>query len=365
MIPIACPSIGEEEKQEILKVLDSGMLAQGEWVRDFEEEFAREMGASYGIATSSGTTALHLALLAAGVGPEDQVITTPFTFIASSNAILFCRGVPLFADIHPRTYTIDPERLREALERNPRVRALILVHLYGLPAFIEEILEIVQEYKLLLIEDCAQAHGALYRGQPVGSFGHLSTFSFYPTKNMTTGEGGMVLTSNEEFMERARSLVNHGERERYYHQELGFNYRMNNMEAALGRVQLKRLDSFNRKRRENAQYLTRHLSSLPGLVTPYTPKDSEHVFHQYTIRVREREEVIFQLKREEIGFGIYYPRPVYRQPFYQSPHLDPGHFPVTEEICREVLSLPVHPSLTQRDLDRIISALTRALEKSY
>lgn len=364
MIPIARPIIEDDEKEELLRVLDSGMLATGNWVKDFEDQFAERMGASYGIATSSGTTALHGALLAAGIGKDDGVITTPFTFIATSNAVLFCGGRPIFADIQEDTFNLDPQALYQVLKENPRVKALVVVHLYGLPSPMEEIMALVKEFDLLLIEDCAQAHGALYRGKPVGSFGHLSIFSFYPTKNMTTAEGGMILTSDSAWMKKVRSLINHGEEGRYCHQELGYNFRMTNLAGALGKIQLTKLDSFNQRRRENARYLTAGLSQLPGILTPQIPAGFHHVFHQYTIRVQEgRDELAAFLQEEGIGYGIYYPIPLHHQPFYQAIGLNSSVFPVAEKMSQEVLSLPVHPSLQVRDLDKILKAVTSFVRK--
>lgn len=356
--------IEDQEKEELLRVLDSGMLAAGDWVKEFEKKFAEKMGVPYGIATSSGTTALHGALMAAGISSGHRVITTPFTFIASSNAVLFCGGRPLFADIQEETFNIDPERLQQALTKDPGIRALVVVHLYGLPAAMDEIMALVKEYDLLLIEDCAQAHGATFRGQPVGSFGHLSIFSFYPTKNMTTGEGGMILTHDVDLMKRVRSLINHGEGSRYYHQDLGYNFRMSNMAAALGKVQLKKLDGFNQRRQENARYLTSGLAYLPGIKTPQIPEGCHHVFHQYTIRVEKgRDELAASLKEKEIGCGIHYPLPVNRQPVYESLGLNSEVFPVAEKMSREVLSLPVHPSLSRDDLDQIVAAVSSFARK--
>ncbi len=210
MIPIAKPLIGESEKTKVMEVLESGILASGAYVEEFEKAFAAYTGTAHGIAASNGTTALHLALLAAGIKEGDKVLTTPFTFIASSNSILYCGAIPVFADIEKDTFNIDPEDVRRKLEEDPEIRGLLIVHLYGCPCKMDEIMELVEEYDLILIEDCAQAHGAEYRGQKIGTFGKAAAYSFYPTKNMTTGEGGMVLTDDDEVAEKARLLVNHG-----------------------------------------------------------------------------------------------------------------------------------------------------------
>src|SRR5690554_2430258 len=247
MIPIARPIISESEKNNIQQVMDSGMLASGGFVKEFEEGFAAYTGSSYGIATTSGTTALHVALETAGIREGDRVLTTPFTFIASSNSILYCGATPVFADVCPDSFNIDPDSIRRKLEEDPGIKGLLIVHLYGLPCEMEEIMELVEEYNLVLIEDCAQAHGAEYSGKKAGTFGKTAAYSFYPTKNMTTGEGGIVLTNDEKVMEKARMLINHGSQKRYYHQILGYNYRMTNLAAGIGLAQLENLEEFNVK----------------------------------------------------------------------------------------------------------------------
>src|SRR6056297_1067223 len=271
MIPIANPIITDEEKELVNEVMDSGMLIMGEYVKEFEEKFANYSDAKHGIATSSGTTALDVAIKALEIEEGDKVITTPFTFIASSNSILYSKADPIFADVKDDTFNIDPDSIRELLKEHPDTKALMIVHLYGLPCDMDEIMEIVNEHNLLLIEDSAQAHGATYNGRKVGSFGEVSAFSFYPTKNMTTSEGGIVLTDDQEIMERARLLVNHGSPKKYHHDILGYNYRMTNISAAIGLVQFKKLDRFNKQRRKNARRLTEGLNDLTWLQTPVIP----------------------------------------------------------------------------------------------
>jgi len=360
MIPIARPIISEEEKQAVLAVLESGQLAQGEKVAEFEREFAAFCGARYAVATSSGTTALHTALLAHGIGPGDEVITTPFTFIASANAILFTGARPVFVDIEPETFNIDPNRVEEAVrerkKKGARLRAILPVHLFGHPCDIEAIMEIARRYDLLVIEDACQAHGASVNGKKVGTFA-TGCFSFYPTKNITTGEGGIILTDDEKVAEKARMIRDHGMRKRYYHEILGFNFRMTDIQAAIGLAQLKKLPQWNERRIRNAAYLTERLRPLPFVVPPVVKKGCVHVFHQYTIRIKgDRDKAAEWLRARGIGVSIYYPLPVHQQPVYR----DLGYkdvLPEAERASREVLSLPVHPALSPEDLEAIVEAV--------
>lgn len=357
MIPIAKPIITESEKRNIQEVMDSGILASGAYVSEFEEKFAEFCGSRYGIATSNGTTALHVALEAAGIKKGDKVLTTPFTFIGSSNAILYCGAIPVFADVERDTFNIDPEDIRKKLEADPEIKGLLIVHLFGCPCKMDEIMELVDEYKLILIEDCAQAHGAKYKGENAGTFGKVSAFSFYPTKNMTTGEGGIVLTDDEEVMKKARLLVNHGSEKRYYHEILGYNYRMTNLAASIGLAQLEKLNEFNEKRRENARYLTEYLEDLDWLTVPHCAPEYYHVYHQYTVQVEERDDFVRMLQEKGIGYGIHYPLPVYKQPLYQKLGYEDLSLKVSEELSERVVSIPVHPSLTAEELETIVQAV--------
>jgi dTDP-4-amino-4,6-dideoxygalactose transaminase len=353
MIPIARPLIGEDEQQAVLEVMSSGHVAQGPRVQEFETQFAELSGAKYGIATTSGTSALHVALLANGIGPGDEVITSPFSFIASANCALFVGAKPVFVDIEADYFTIDPEKIREKI--TPRTRAIEPVHLYGLPCDMEAIFDIAEEFDLVIIEDACQAHGAKLNGKTVGSYG-TACFSFYPTKNITTGEGGMITTNDEEVARKARLLRDHGSPVRYQHETLGYNLRMNDMQAAIGLTQLPKLAPWNKKRQENAQFLTQELSNVAGVITPAVRDNSEHVFHQYTIRVSNRDAAAEKLREQGVGVGIHYPTPIHQQPYYQQLGFQDS-LPVSETASREVLSLPVHPSLSQADLETIVEAV--------
>lgn len=353
MIPIAKPLIGEEEKQAVLEVLDSGMLAQGPKVQAFEAAFAEMCGVRYAVATSSGTTALHVALLAHGVGSGDEVITTPFTFIASANSILYVGARPVFVDIDPATFNIDPTQIKAAI--TPQTKAIMPVHLFGLPCDMEPIVDIAERCHIVVIEDACQAHGAEYNGKRVGSFG-TGCFSLYPTKNITSAEGGMITTDDEEIAETCRVIRQHGMRRRYYHDELGFNFRMTDVHAAIGLAQLQKLKRFNEARIANAQYFSAHLR---GVITPQITDGYRHVFHQYTVRVPDgrRDALLEHLREQEIGTGVYYPVPIHRQTFYtQELKYDLG-LPEAERAAAEVLSLPVHPALSQANLRTIVTAV--------
>jgi perosamine synthetase len=355
MIPIAKPLIGEEEKQAVMEVLSSGVLAQGPRVAAFEEAFARMVGVKYAVATSSGTTALHTALLAHGIGVSDEVITTPFTFIASANSILYAGARPVFVDIDPRTFNIDCAQIEAAI--TPRTMAIMPVHLFGLVADMDPIVEIAHKRGLVIIEDACQSHGAEYRGRKAGSFG-TGCFSLYPTKNMTSAEGGMITTNDAEIADRCKVIRQHGMRRQYYHDKLGFNFRMTDVHAAIGLAQLKKLTRFNEARIANAQYLNAYLR---GVTKPVIPSGCKHVFHQYTVRVPggRRDALLSYLKERGVGCGVYYPLPIHRQPFYMEKLGYDLHLPGSEQVATEVLSLPVHPALSQNDLETIVAAVNK------
>lgn len=361
-VPIAKPIIGEEEIENVVEVLKSGMIAQGPKVMEFEEKFANWIGAKYGIATNSGTSALHVALLACGIGEGDEVITTPFTFIASGNAIVYTGATPVFADIDLDTYTIDPDKIEDLI--TDKTKAILSVQLYGQAADMDKIREIAEKHDLKIIEDAAQAHGAEYNGEKVGTLGDMACFSFYPTKNMTTSEGGMITTNDEELAKKAQMFRAHGASERYHHDEIGYNFRMTDIAAAIGLAQLKVIDEFNDKRISNADYLNEQLKDIEGIVTPKSPDNYKHVYHQYTVRVEKgnRDDWVEFLTNKGIGTGIHYPIPLYNQPIYKKLGIE-GDCPLAEKAADNVISLPVHPSLTKEDLDLVVDAVKEASAK--
>ncbi len=303
MIPIAQPIIADEEREAVLEVLNSGQLAQGSKVRLFEEQFAQWCGTQYAVAVSSGTAALHVALLGHDIGPGDEVITTPFSFIASANCALYTGARPRFGDIEPEYYTLDPASIVPQI--TPRTKAIVPVHLFGQPCDMEVIADIAEQNNLVVIEDACQSHGAMLNGKKVGSFG-TACYSFYPTKNMTTGEGGIITTNDAALADRMRMLREHGMRQRYVHEVLGYNLRMTDIQAAIGLVQLTKLAQWNRQRQVNAAYLSELLSSVPSVTSPKIRPGANHVFHQYTIRVPDRDRLAQQLLSHGIGVGIYY-----------------------------------------------------------
>jgi dTDP-4-amino-4,6-dideoxygalactose transaminase len=361
-VPIAKPIIGDKEIENVVEVLKSGMIAQGPKVEEFEQKFADWVGAKYGIAVNSGTAALHTALLACDIGEGDEVITTPFTFIASGNAIVYTGAKPVFADIDLKTYTMDPDSIEDLITEN--TKAILPVQLYGQSADMDRINEIAEKYGLIVIEDAAQAHGATFKGQKVGSMGDMSCFSFYPTKNMTTSEGGIITTDDEDLAEQARIFRAHGASVRYHHDAIGYNFRMTDISAAIGLARLEKIDEFNNKRIANAAYLNEGLKDVDGIITPYCADDSKHVYHQYTIRVEkgDRDDWVDIINECGVGTGIHYPIPLYNQPIYKLLDID-GNCPNAELAADNVISLPVHPSLTEEDLDLVIGAVKKASDE--
>jgi perosamine synthetase len=351
MIPIARPQMGEEEKELVWSALSSGSLAQGPRVRELEERFAAFVGVPHAIATSSGTTALHLALMAAGVGDGDEVITVPFTFIASANSVLYTGARPVFVDVDEATFNMRADQIEAAI--TPRTRAIMPVSLYGQPADMPAIAEIAEMRGLALVEDAAQSHGAAIGDRLSGSWG-AGCFSFYPTKNMTTGEGGMVTTSDPEFADRARLTREHGMRVRYHHDIVGYNFRMTDIHASIGLAQLIKLPANNARRQQIAG---RYDAELRGVITPRTMPGVTHVYHQYTLRVHRRDEFVELLRERGVGTGVYYPIPVHRQKPYVALGYGEQQYPVAERLCAEVVSIPVHPSLSDDEIERVIEAV--------
>ncbi len=354
MIPISKPIIGEAEKAAVLAVLESGMLVQGPRVAELEKRFAALCQTKHAIATSSGTTALHVALLAHEIGPDDEVITTPFTFIASINSILYTSARAVMVDIDEETFNIDPALIEGAI--TPRTKAIMPVHLFGYPCDMDPILEIAERHELVIIEDVAQAVGARYKGRPVGSFG-TACFSLYATKNVMAGEGGMITTDDDAAAERARMIRSHGMKRRYYHDMMGYNFRLSDLHAAIGLAQMDRLKEFTAKRRANAAFLS---ANLKGVRVPTVKAGYEHVWHQYTIRVSgDRDAAVGQLSQAGVGTGIFYPVPAHRQSHLQALGYGQLSLPVTERVSQEVISLPVHPLLSQEDLETIVREVNR------
>ncbi|MBE7699558.1 DegT/DnrJ/EryC1/StrS family aminotransferase [Oerskovia sp. Sa1BUA8] len=359
LIPAAKPIVGDEEREAVDRVLRSGMIAQGPEVAAFEKEFGDVLvGGRTSVAVNSGTSGLHLGLLAAGIGPGDEVIVPSFTFAATANSVALTGATPVFADIEPEYFCLAPDAVRAAVTE--RTKAIMPVHLYGHPADMPALQAIADEHDLLLFEDAAQAHGASLGGRPVGSFGAFAMFSLYPTKNMTSGEGGMVSCATDEIARNVRLLRNQGMEKQYANEVVGFNARMTDVHAAIGRVQLTKVGGWTADRQRNAAFLDAHLE---GVVTPRVADGAVHVYHQYTIRVSEdRDRVVTALREEHgVGSGVYYPIPNHRLESLK--HFAPGlELAETEKAAAEVISLPVHPSLSAEDLDRIVTGVNAVVK---
>ncbi len=356
-IPPAKPLIGDEEREAVDRVLRSGMIAQGPEVAAFEEEFAAHFGLGrVCVAVNSGTSGLHLGLLACGVGPGDEVIVPSFTFAATANSVALTGATPVFADIGDDDFGLDPASVEASI--TGRTKAIMPVHLYGHPARMRQLREIADKHGLMLFEDAAQAHGASLDGTPVGAFGEFGMFSLYPTKNMTSGEGGMVSAGSPEIERNLRLYRNQGMLQQYHNEVVGLNNRMTDVHAAIGRVQLTKVDAWTAKRQSNAAFLS---ENLEGVTPPPVLEGAVHVYHQYTIRVaQDRDGLAAALKDEyQIGSGMFYPVPNHRlKPFQVDVEL-----PATEKAAVECLSLPVHPSVDEAGLERIVTAVN-ALAKA-
>jgi dTDP-4-amino-4,6-dideoxygalactose transaminase len=360
-IPLAHPVIGDEEINAALRVLRCGQLAQGPEVAAFETEFASLVHGRHGVAVNSGTSALWLALLALGITSGDEVIVPSFSFPATAAAVLLTAAVPVFADIDPTTYCLDPDAASAAI--TPRTAAIVPVHLYGHCAAMDRFVPLAKRHGLALVEDAAQAHNATLHNQPAGTFGHAAAFSFYPTKNMHTIEGGMVVTADADLANTVRLLRNHGTLDGR-HERLGVNARMSDLSAAIGRAQLRKLAAFTTTRQRNAAILNNALADTAP--TPACAPGANHVYHQYTIRVpaQRRAAIIDDLRANGVGTGIYYPTPIHRQPAFHQPDQEQAHLPRTDQAAREVLSLPVRPNLTSSDVDRVATAATMVLRRT-
>jgi dTDP-4-amino-4,6-dideoxygalactose transaminase len=355
VIPLSRPIIGAEEQEAVARVLASGMLAAGPEVEAFEHEFAAYCGVGHAIAVANGTVALQLGLWALGVGAGDEVVIPSFTFAATANAVRMVGAVPVFADIDPASFCITRETVEPVM--TSRTAAIMPVHLYGHMANMPGLKELAATSGVAVVEDAAQAHGARYGNRTAGSMGAFGALSFYPTKNMTTGEGGIITTNDPELAAQARLIRNHGMQRRYYHDILGTNARMTDIAAAIGRVQLRHLDGWTKQRRANAETYRRLLSDT--VQVPTEAADTVHVYHQYTIRTESRDAMIARFQEASIGHGIYYPVPCHRQPYLAVD--EPADLPETDRAAAEVLSIPVRPDLADVELDAVAAAVKGTL----
>ena len=359
MIPINLPKIGQEEIDAVVKVMKSGMLTSGLGagpnVTEFERNYAQFAGVKHAIAVNTGTAALHAAISAAGVMSGEEVILPSFTFVATAEAVVLSGGKPVFADIDPETFNLAPEAIEEAITK--KTKAIVPVDLYGLPADMKPIREIAKKHGLALVEDCAQSHGATCEGKPAGALADLACWSLYAAKNIGTGEGGVVTTDNDELASTVRMIRTHGEKVKYQSQILGTNYRMTEIQAAIGIAQLKKLPSFLEKRSHNAARLTKNLADSNQLVLPPKPKNRTPSWYLYTVRIKNavassRNKLIEEMHQKGIGAEAYYPTPVHQMPYYKE-NFGKFSLPETEKAAEQVLSLPIHPSVTDEQVDFI------------
>jgi dTDP-4-amino-4,6-dideoxygalactose transaminase len=353
-------AIGDEVRSAVDRVLSSHQFILGREGAALEEEVAQLCGVAHGVGVGSGTDALVLALRSCGVGSGDEVILPPFTFVATGSAVSALGARPVFADIHPNTYNIDPAQLERRV--TPRTRAIVIVHLYGLSADMDPIMEFARKKNIPVVEDTAQAIGAGYKGRRTGALGDVACFSFYPTKNLgACGDAGMIVTNSAERAAHLRILRNHGQTEKYVSSEPGWNGRLDEIQAAILRVKLRHLEAWQRARQAHAAEYTRHFAQIPGIMPPLVPEGYEHVFHQYTVRVEERDRLQSVLAEKKIGSAIYYPVPLHLQPLYASLGYQAGDFPHAEHAAQEVLSLPMFPELRPAQLARVAEAVSEFL----
>jgi dTDP-4-amino-4,6-dideoxygalactose transaminase len=367
MIPVNMPLVGDEEIKAVTEVLKSGVLTgrvrSGPWVKKLEDGFSKFVKAKYAFGINSGTSALHLSLMAAGVGPGHEVVVPSFTFISTAEVVALVGAKPIFVDINPMTYNIDPEKIERAITK--RTKAIIPVDLYGLPADMKPIREIADRHGLIIVEDAAQAHGATYLDKPVGSFADIACWSFYASKNMTTGEGGMVTTNKEEYADKVPYVRAHGEKEEYFSSMLGHNFRMPEMEGAVGYVQLQKLPKFLEARRRHATQLTKALESIERLQLPEEPQGSKHSWYLYTVRLNdasgaERDATVQKLRQKNIGATVYYHTPIHMMPYYRQ--FGKVRLPESEKAGEQVFSLPVHPAVTEEQIEYIGQTVAELLK---
>ena len=367
LIPINLPQIGEEEVEAVVKVLRSGLLThalgEGPMVTQFEQRFARFAGVKYAVAVNTGTAALHSAVIAAGIKQGDEIILPSFTFVATAEAVVLAGAKPCFVDIDPETYNISLKGIENGITK--KTKAVMPVDVYGLPADMQPIKEIADKHDLLIIEDAAQAHGAAYKGKPAGVLADAACWSLYASKNMTAGEGGVITTDNDGMAGTMRSLRTHGEKEKYMSLIFGYNYRMSEIQAAVGCAQLEKLPNFLAKRRENAKRLTETFKETDKLQLPNEPKGFSHSWYLYTVRLRdsteeERNRIVDELRKKGIGAEVYYKNPVHLMPYY-SKTFGKHRLPETEKAAKQVFSLPVHPGVTEEQIDYIGKTLLHVL----
>jgi perosamine synthetase len=361
MITIAEPAISEKEIEAVAAVMRSKRIVQGRKVEEFESAIAHYCGTKYAVALSSGTTALHVALASLGISAGDEVITTPFTFVSSANAILMQGARVVFADVSEKDSNIDPEKIKEKLTN--KTKAIVPVDLYGKMYDYNAISNIVESKDIRIIEDACQAMGASIKGKKAGTFGDCGVFSLYATKNITASEGGILVTDDKEAYEHAKRLRNHGQSDQYEYIELGYNYRMTDIEAAIALVQLSRIDELYEKRKQNALQYNKGLENIDGIKFPVVEPSEVHAFNQYTILItddfpKSRNELKNALREKGILCGVYYPKPLHMHKHFMSMSYKEGDFPIAEKLSREVLSLPVHPGVTKKDVESVIQAIT-------
>lgn len=374
MIPYGKQTIDQDDIQAVVDVLKSDFLTTGPKIAEFEQIVADYVGAKYAVAISNGTSALHAACFAAGIGPGDEVITTPLTFAASANCVLYCGGTPVFADVDPKTYNIDPEDIQRKI--TDRTKAIIAVHLAGQPCDMDAIHSIAREHGLIVIEDGAHALGSVYKGKKVGSMSDMTTFSFHPVKPITTGEGGMILTDNEDFYKKMILFRSHGitrddsmmtrnDGPWFYQQfDLGYNYRITDIQCALGCSQMKKLDRFLARRKEIVAHYNEAFADCDNIITPYQLSDTESGWHLYIVQVKncDRRQVFEKMREKGIGVNVHY-IPVYMHPYYQEHGYENVHCANAEEIYSHIISLPLYPGLTSEQQDYVIDTLKSLCEE--